>query len=64
LQEFYQVALRKKVYESIEELQNDLDEGLCKYNTEQTYQGKVCCTKTPMETLIDGKQIWQAKFLD
>lgn len=63
LQEFYQVALRKKVYENINELQNDLDEWLRKYNTERTHQGKMCCGRTPMETLIDGKQIWQEKFV-
>lgn len=63
LQEFYQVALRKKVYESIDELQNDLDEWLFEYNTERTHQGKMCCGRTPMQTLIDGKQIWQEKFL-
>lgn len=63
LQEFYQVSLRKKIYESVEELQNDLDEWLQKYNTERTHQGKMCCGRTPMETLIDGKQIWQEKFL-
>jgi hypothetical protein len=28
LQEFYQVTLRKKIYEMIDELQNDLDEWL------------------------------------
>ncbi len=64
LQEFYQVALRKKVYHSIEELQIDLDEWLNKYNTERTHQGKMCCGRTPMETLLDGKQIWQEKFID
>ncbi len=64
LQEFYQVALRKKVYHSIEDLQIDLDEWLNKYNTERTHQGKMCCGRTPMETLLDGKQIWQEKFID
>jgi len=33
LQEFYQITLRKKVYQSIEELQADLDEWLHHYNT-------------------------------
>ena len=64
LQEFYQVTLRKKVYESIESLQADLDLWLVKYNTQRTHQGKMCCGRTPMETLIDGQQIWQAKFID
>ena len=61
LNEFYQVAFRKKVYHSLEELQTDLDEWLDLYNTERTHQGKMCCGRTPMETMIDGKQIWQEK---
>ena len=40
LQEFYQPALRKKLYRTIEELQIDLDEWLIHYNTERTHQGK------------------------
>ncbi|MDV7341856.1 IS481 family transposase [Terasakiella sp. A23] len=64
LQEFYQVTFRKKIYETIEELQNDLDEWLNYYNNERTHQGKICCGRTPMETLLDGKQIWQEKFID
>jgi len=28
---------------------------------EQTHQGKMCCGRTPMVTLEDGKQIWQEK---
>ena len=62
--EFYQVALRKKIYTSIEELQTDLDQWLIKYNTQRTHQGKMCCGRTPMETLIDGTQIWKEKFLN
>ncbi len=63
LQEFYQVTFRKKIYETIEQLQNDLDEWLDYYNNERTHQGKICCGRTPMETLLDGKQIWQDKFI-
>ena len=55
LQEFYQVAIRKKIYTVLEGLQTDLDEWLLRYNTERTHQGKMCCGRTPMETLIDGK---------
>ncbi len=36
LQEFYQVTVRKKLYESIETLQADLDEWIHWYNTERT----------------------------
>ena len=63
LQEFYQPALRRKIYGSIEELQLDLDDWLKHYNHDRTHQGKQCCGKTPMETLRDGKLIWEEKFI-
>ena len=63
LQEFYQVTFRKKLYGSLEELQTDLDEWLNFYNTERTHQGKMCCGRTPMDTLLDGKSIWAEKNL-
>lgn len=61
LQEFYQVTLRKKIYADLETLQKDLDEWLQYYNNERTHQGKICCGRTPMETLLDGKKIWKEK---
>ena len=63
LQEFYQVALRRKLYLTLEDLQKDLDEWLLYYNTQRTHQGKMCCGRTPMETLHDGKRIWKEKFI-
>ncbi|HAU4261392.1 IS481 family transposase, partial [Legionella pneumophila] len=53
LQEFYQVTFRKKIYESIDELQKDLDEWMDYYNNQRTHQGKMCCGRTPMQTLIE-----------
>lgn len=64
LQEFYQVTFRKKIYDNIEQLQKDLDEWLHYYNNERTHQGKMCCGRTPIHTLIDGKQIWMEKFIN
>lgn len=63
LQEFYQVTFRKKLYVTLEELQKDLDEWIKYYNNERTHQGKMCCGRTPLETLLDGKQIWAEKNL-
>ena len=63
LQEFYQVTFRKKIYRDIETLQVDLDQWIDKYNYERTHQGKMCCGRTPMETLEDGKNIWQEKLV-
>jgi transposase InsO family protein len=61
LQEFYQVTFRKKIYRDLETLQFDLDLWLEEYNHDRTHQGKMCCGRTPMETLEDGKQIWKEK---
>lgn len=61
LQEFYQIAFRKKIYESLNQLQNDLDDWLNYYNNERTHQGKICCGRTPHKTFLEGKTIWQDK---
>ena len=58
-----QVTFRKKIYETIEQLQIDLDQWIDYYNNECTHQGKVCEGRTPMQTLIDGKAIWKEKFV-
>jgi transposase InsO family protein len=63
LQEFYQPALRRKIYGSLEALQEDLDVWLDYYNNERTHQGKKCCGRTPLATLLDGKSIWKEKFV-
>ncbi|MEQ3682371.1 IS481 family transposase [Alcanivorax sp.] len=63
LQEFYQPALRRKIYDSLEALQEDLDVWLDYYNNERTHQGKKCCGRTPLATLLDGKSIWKEKFV-
>ncbi|MHC4831004.1 MAG: IS481 family transposase [Planctomycetota bacterium] len=63
LQEFYQIAFRKKLYASLEELQQDLDAWLDTYNTERTHQGKMCCGRTPCATFNDGMQIWKEKLI-
>jgi transposase InsO family protein len=62
-QEFYQVTFRKKLYATLENLQKDLDEWIKYYNNERTHQGKVCCGRTPLETLSDGKKVWAEKNL-
>ena len=61
LQEFYQVAFRKKLYLSLDELQTDLDAWLTYYNNERTHQGKMCCGRTPLQTLVAGKEAWKEK---
>ena len=64
LQEFYQVTFRKKLYHDLESLQKDLDSWIDYYNNERTHQGKICNGRTPMETLLSGKEIWNSKNLN
>ena len=45
LSEFYQIAFRKKIYEFIEMLQNDLDEWLQKYNESRPHSGSIAMGK-------------------
>ncbi|MHC4705349.1 MAG: IS481 family transposase [Planctomycetota bacterium] len=63
LEEFYQVALRKKIYRSVDELQVDLDAWLIDYNRQREHQGKRCDGRTPYETLLAGKEIVEEKRL-
>jgi transposase InsO family protein len=62
LNEFYQVTFRRKIYRTLEELQTDLDEWLVQYNNDRTHQGKMSCGRTPMQTLLDGKEAWRDKI--
>lgn len=42
------MTLRNKIYGSLEELPQDLDDCLEYYNNERTHQGKMCCGRAPM----------------
>lgn len=61
LDEFYRVTFRCKLYTTLEELQADLDDWVRYYNNDRTHQGKVCCGRTPMQTMIDGKEAYNEK---
>src|SRR3984893_2758648 len=50
LDKFYRVAFRKKLYASIEDLQNDLDLWIKSYNEDRPHQGRWCFGKTPLQT--------------
>lgn len=62
--EFYASAFRKKIYQTIEELQKDLDEWVDSYNKERTHSGKYCYGKTPMQTFLDTIHLAREKALD
>lgn len=64
LQEFYQIAFRKKVYNSLDELQDDLDKWIQQYNEERTHTGKYCFGKTPMQTFQDSLPLAKEKQLN
>ena len=55
--EFYDVAFRKKLYRSVEELQADVDEWLKEYNELRPHSGTRCYGKTPWQTFKDSKKI-------
>ena len=62
--EFYSIAFRKKIYHSIEELQQDVDEWLLVYNRQRPHSGRYCYGKTPMQTFGESKHLAEAKMLD
>ena len=64
LNEFYRTAFRKKIYETVEEIQKDLDEWMEFYNNGRTHQGKRCDGKTPMDTFVEGKSLVKQKLFD
>ena len=64
LEEFYQIAFRKKIYRTLEELQIDLDAWMEKYNMLRPHSGRYCNGKTPMETFNESLPIAKEKMLD
>lgn len=63
LDEFYRVAFRKKIYSTLEQLQDDLDAWLLEYNEQRTHQGRWCYGKTPMQTWSDSIGLAKEKIL-
>lgn len=64
LEEFYQIAFRKKIFATLEELQADLDQWIESYNNERPHSGRYCYGKTPMQTFNDSIEIAKAKILN
>lgn len=62
--EFYSIAFRKKIYDSIEDLQQDLDLWIEDYNKNRPHTGKYCFGKTPFQTFLDSKHLAKEKQLD
>ncbi len=62
-EEFYAVAFRKKLYSSLDEMQQDLDEWMKYYNQERTHSGRYCYGKTPMETFKESLILARQKMI-
>lgn len=62
--EFYAVAFRKKLYENLDNLQQDLDNWMNYYNNERPHSGRYCYGKTPMQTFNESIILAKQKLLD
>jgi transposase InsO family protein len=62
--EFYAIAFRKKIYNSIDELQADVDLWLDYYNRERPHSGKYCLGRTPWQTWNNSLYLTKNKMLD
>ena len=64
LNEFYQITFRKKIYNTLDQLQEDLDIWFKYYNEERPHSGKYCFGKTPMQTFQDSIPLVREKMLN
>ncbi len=62
--EFYAIAFRRKLYQDLQTLQNDLDEWLDHYNNERPHSGRFCFGKTPLQTFKESLTLAKQKLLD
>ena len=63
-EEFYAVTFRRKLYNSLAALQDDLDQWMEYYNYQRSHSGKYCFGKTPMETFNESVTLARQKMLD
>jgi Integrase core domain len=54
---------RKKIYQTLDELQADLDAWVVEYNLQRPHQGRWCFGKTPMQTLLDALPLAKEKLM-
>lgn len=62
--EFYAITFRKNIYQSMEQLQADLDTWLTYYNNERPHSGRYCYGKTPMQTFLESLNLAKQKLLN
>lgn len=63
-EEFYAIAFRKKLYNTLEALQSDIDQWIDFYNSERPHSGRYCFGKTPMKTFADSKDLARGKDIN
>ena len=63
LEEFFRVVFRKKIYQSVDKLQADLDDWIKSCNEQREHQGRWCFGKTPMQTFLDAMPLAQEKMI-
>ena len=61
--ECYAVIFRKKIYQTLEALQADLDDWMREYNEIRSHSGRYCFGKTPMETFLISLNLAKEKML-
>jgi transposase InsO family protein len=63
-EEFYAVAFRKKIYETLSDMQTDLDDWMKYYNHDRPHSGRYCFGKTPMNTFEESLSLAKEKMLN
>jgi transposase InsO family protein len=63
-EEFYAITFRKKIYNTLDDLQNDLDQWISYYNQERPHSGRYCYGKTPMQTFTESLPLAKQKLLN
>jgi transposase InsO family protein len=63
LNEFYRIAFRKKVYQTLDQIQQDLDQYLDEYNRQRPHQGRWCYGKTPVQTFVETVPLAKEKLI-
>jgi hypothetical protein len=62
--EFYAIAFRKKIHQTLKQLQTDLDAWMDNCNFNITHSGKYCFGKKPITTFIDSIKPAKEKYVE
>lgn len=62
--EFYAVVFRRRIFDNLEQLQQELDNWLNFYNNDRPHSGRYCYGKTPMQTFNESVILAKQKMLN